>query len=273
MTNDLRVSVGSVELAVESFGAGPSLVFAHGLTGNRRSVKRQFAALAAQYRIVVYDQRGHGNSTPIFDPSGYDLDAMAGDLGAVMDALGIERAIVGGESMGAATTLRFALHHPERVERLLLTAPAFGDAPNTEQKRFMDLAEAIENFGIERFLIAAESTWRNDFHWPSDVVEYVDSMFRSHNERSLITAIRSVIGWTPLPDLEILHKMTAPTCIIYWSDDPLHPAELAKRMAAHFPNVHLVEFPPLPAIFQYPEMVGDAYAHFLGELIFASRSS
>jgi pimeloyl-ACP methyl ester carboxylesterase len=269
MSNDIRVQAGSVELAVESFGAGPALVFAHGLTGNRRGAKRKFASLAARYRIVVYDQRGHGESTPVMDPTGYDLDAMADDLGAVMNALGIERAIVGGESMGAATTLQFALQHPERVERLLLTAPAFGDEPNTEVQRFLDLADVIESVGMERFLMAAVATWRNDFHWSPDVIEYVGGMFRSHDERSLVAAIRGVIGWMPLANLEILRQVTAPTCIICWNDDPLHPADLANRMASHLPNAYVVDFPPLPAIFQHPERAGELYARFLDGLALA----
>jgi pimeloyl-ACP methyl ester carboxylesterase len=263
MSNLIRVPVTGAELVVESFGAGPALIFAHGLTGTRQGTKQQFLPLAPQYRVVVYDQRGHGDSTPVTDPAGYDPVTMAEDMGAVMDALGIARAIVGGESMGAATTLTFALRHPERVDRLLLTAPAFGDQPNTEIKRFLDLADAIETYGMARFLEAAAVTWRNDFHWPPDVVASVGATFRSHDERSLVAALRGVIGWTPLPDLEVLRSLTAPTCIITWNDDALHPADLTHRMAARLPGAHVVEFPPLPAIFQNPEAVGEIYARFL----------
>jgi pimeloyl-ACP methyl ester carboxylesterase len=263
MSNLLRVPVTGAELAVESFGAGPALIFAHGLTGKRQGTKQQFLPLAPQYCVVVYDQRGHGDSTPVTDPAGYDPVTMAEDMGAVMDALGIARAIVGGESMGAATTLTFALRHPERVARLLLTAPAFGDQPNSEIKRFLDLADAIETYGMARFLEAAAVTWRNDFHWPSDVVALVGATFRSHDERSLVAALRGVIGWTPLPDLEVLRSLTAPACIITWNNDALHPADLTHRMAARLPGAYVVEFPPLPAIFQNPEAVGETYARFL----------
>lgn len=263
MPNIIRVPVAGAELIVESFGAGPTLIFAHGLTGNRQSTKRQFLSLAPQYRIVTYDQRGHGDSTPVTDPAGYDPVVMAADMGAVMDALGIARAIVGGESMGAATALIFALRHPERVAKLLLTAPAFGDRPNTEIGRFLDLADAIETYGMARFLEAAADTWRNDFHWPPDVVASVGATFRAHDERSLVAALRGVIGWTPLPDLGLLYNLNTPTCIITWNSDALHPADLTHRMVANLPDAHVVEFPPLPAIFQNPEAVGEAYARFL----------
>ena len=66
--SSLCVPVDGLELAVETFGDGPWLVFAHGLTGNRHGTRRQFAPLADRYRIVIYDQRGHCDSTPVTDP-------------------------------------------------------------------------------------------------------------------------------------------------------------------------------------------------------------
>jgi pimeloyl-ACP methyl ester carboxylesterase len=266
MSHKMMVRSGSVELVAESFGAGPALVFAHGLTGNRQGVKRQFALLAAQYRIVVFDQRGHGESTPVLSPSGYVVEEMAADMAAVMDALGIERAIVGGESMGAAITLTFALRHPQRVHSLLLTAPAFGDAPNSEIARFLAIADGIEAFGMERFLDAARQVWKNDLGWPPDVIEYVGGLFSSHNAASLAAAIRGVMPWTPLVDMSVLRSLMCPTCIISWDEDPLHPAALAERIADMLPQGQIVKLPPLPAIFRTPQLVGDIYDRFLTEL-------
>lgn len=266
MSQRVIVRTGTVELVTESFGAGPWLLFAHGLTGIRQAVKRQFALLAAQYRIVVFDQRGHGESTPVTDPTAYRVTEMADDIGAVMDALAIERAIIGGESMGAATAVDFALRHPERVARLLLTAPAFADTPNTEQARFQQIAEAITLFGMERFLIAARQTWKTDLHWTPDVIAYMGSLFGAHNETSLVAAIRGVMPWVPLPDLTVLQTFSRPTCVISWDDDPLHPAALAAKFAAQLPQAHLVKMAPLPTIFQHPELVGDIYSRFLAEI-------
>lgn len=263
MSQRMVVRSGTVELVTESFGAGPWLIFAHGLTGIRHGVKRQFALLAAQYRIVVFDQRGHGESTPVTDPAGYRVEEMADDMGAVMDALGIERAIVGGESMGAATALHFALRYPQRVDRLLLTAPAFGDTPNTEGERFRQIADAIATFGMERFLLAACQTWKNDLHWSPVVIDYVGSLFSAHHEASLVAAIRGVMPWVPLPDFTVLQTLACPTGIISWDDDPLHPAALAVRFATYLPQARVLKAPPLPAIFQRPDLVGDLYSNFL----------
>src|ERR1700674_5008374 len=98
----MQIPSDGLLLTVETFGTGAPIVFAHGLLGNRHVVRAELAPLASHYRIVTFDQRGHGDSSPVTDPALYQPARMAGDMAAVMDALGIERAIVGGESMGAA---------------------------------------------------------------------------------------------------------------------------------------------------------------------------
>ena len=77
---------------------------------------------------------------------------MADDMAAVMDALGIDQAIVGGESMGAATTLRFALRWPDRVRALLLTAPAFSETPNLAADQISNMGHEIREFGMAGYL-------------------------------------------------------------------------------------------------------------------------
>ena len=75
--------------------------------------------------MIAYDARGHGHSGPASDPSGYTYELLADDLGAVLDELEVEQAVLAGASMGAQTALRFALDHPERVRALGLITPAF----------------------------------------------------------------------------------------------------------------------------------------------------
>ena len=102
-------------LALEDEGAGPALVGLHGLTATHRYVLMGSRALErGGVRVVLYDARGHGRSAPPLDGD-YAYPALAGDLVAVLDALGLERAVLAGVSMGAHTAVRFALDHPDRV--------------------------------------------------------------------------------------------------------------------------------------------------------------
>ena len=76
----------------------------HGLTATRRYVVMgSRAAGALGHRVIAYDARGHGRSTPAPDPSAYGYEHLARDLQAVLDALGLERAVLAGASMGAHT--------------------------------------------------------------------------------------------------------------------------------------------------------------------------
>lgn len=264
MTNTLfRVPSDGLELAVETFGDGPWLVFAHGLTGNRHGTRRQFAPLADRYRIVIYDQRGHCDSTPVTDPALYDLERMAGDMAAVMDALDIEKAIVGGESMGAATTLRFAHRWPERVRALLLTAPALSDEPNPADEGVVVMGDEIITLGIEGFLRNSAERLRQSGASP-DVIATIAAMHRSHDPASLATACRTSIRWLT-DDITDAAALTMPACVIGWSGDPLHPFALAERLVATLPDAQLETLPSLSALFARPGDVGRIYGQFLKE--------
>ncbi len=259
--SSFRVPSDSIELAAETFGEGPWLVFAHGLTGNRHSSRRQLAPLADRYRIAIYDQRGHGESTPVTDEALYDLDRMAGDMLAVMAALEIDRAIVGGESMGAATTLRFARRWPERVRGLLLTAPALSDAPNPAAQGVAEMGDEILRLGIDGFLRNSAERLRQQGA-PPGVIATIAEMHRSHDPESLATACRTCIRWLT-DDIVQAGTLLAPACVIGWPNDPLHPFALAQRLAAALPDARLETLPSLSALFAEPGEVGRIYGRFL----------
>jgi pimeloyl-ACP methyl ester carboxylesterase len=262
--SSLRVANDGIELAVETFGEGPWLVFAHGLTGNRHGTRRQLAPLADRYRIVIYDQRGHCDSTPVTDPALYDLERIAGDMAAVMDALGIEQAIVGGESMGAATTLRFAMRWPQRVSALLLTAPAFSDTPNPAADQIVNMGVEIRTFGMAGYLQRLAERLRQQGA-SAEVIAIIAEMQSVHDPLSLATACETCIRWV-IPDLSQAANLDMPACVIAWPDDTLHPFTLAERMAALLPNARLETLPSLGVLFAQPGEVGRIYGQFLQEL-------
>lgn len=263
MINMHYVESDGLKIAVEVAGDGAPLIFAHGLSGNRRITRQELAPLADRYRIITYDQRGHGDSTPITDPSFYDAQRMAEDMRAVLDDLKIERAIAGGESMGAATTLLFALKYPQRVEKLLLTAPAFGQSANPDRERIKGLGDALNQLGMEKFLAAAAERQRTELKWTPEVITFVAKMFSAHQSTSLAAAWKTVPNWRPLPDSSIVSQVACPVCIVAWESDLLHPSELARTLAAQFPNAQLKWMPTLPALFEDPAQVGRLYKDFL----------
>ena len=131
-----------VVLAGEGAGeeSSPAIVLLHGLTATRRYVVMGSRLLERSgYRVIAYDARGHGRSTPPVLTGGqaageaeYGYARLARDLEAVLDALELGRAALAGASMGAHTILRFALDHPERVAAMGLVTPAFDPAANAD---------------------------------------------------------------------------------------------------------------------------------------------
>ena len=113
------------ELRWESTGEGPVVLLIHGfastLERNWRGTGWMDALARAGFRAVAYDQRGHGRSTKLYDPAKYALDRLARDAVEVLDALGIERGVLMGYSMGARVALEAALLHPARVAALVLS--------------------------------------------------------------------------------------------------------------------------------------------------------
>jgi len=101
----------------DSGGHGPAVVFSHGFLMDQTMFDRQVAALAPEYRVITWDERGHGG-TPAPGPFSY-WDS-ASDVLALLDHLGIEEAVLGGMSQGGFLSLRAALLAPRRVRGLIL---------------------------------------------------------------------------------------------------------------------------------------------------------
>jgi 3-oxoadipate enol-lactonase len=115
-----------VELAVEVRGDGPALVCVHGFGGAKEDFADHIAALAARWRVITVDLRGHGDSDGPAELSAYSLDRLARDVEAVADAVGAHRFRLLGHSMGGMVARRIVLDHPERVDALVMMSTAAG---------------------------------------------------------------------------------------------------------------------------------------------------
>jgi pimeloyl-ACP methyl ester carboxylesterase len=248
-------------LAAEAFGEGKPLVFAPGLTDNRVYIHKQLVPLADRYHVITYDQRGHGDSTPVTDLALYNAERMAGDMASILDAFGIGRAVVGGESMGSATALLFALRWPERVEKLLITGPAFSEGPNPGRTQVQELGRSLAERGIEAFIRQECAGEWAAMGLDQTAMNILAEMLRSHNAESVAVACAAVADW--VLDLPRFAELRCPVQIIAWADDPVHPIGLARRMAAMLPTARLTVLPQLNSRFNDLELIARIYRQFL----------
>jgi pimeloyl-ACP methyl ester carboxylesterase len=117
----MRAVSGGVGIAYDVAGPddGPPVVLVHGFPDTGRVWRHQVAALAeAGFRVLVPDMRGFGRSDKPADVDAYNILLLAGDVLAVLDDAGVDRAAVVGHDWGAATTWALASFSPDRVERM-----------------------------------------------------------------------------------------------------------------------------------------------------------
>lgn len=147
----------------------PPLVLAHGATDNGACWGRVAAALADRYDVIAPDARGHGTTGA---PDGdYSRVAMAADLAAFIGALGLDRPLVGGHSMGAATVLTLVATHPGAARAAVLEDPGFrlgdGDGARMASMRTRMREERERRSGMSHAEVvaagkASNPTWHDD---------------------------------------------------------------------------------------------------------------
>lgn len=108
-------------------GPGPCVLLTHGFSASARMWDPNLAALTERRRVLTWDLRGHGRSDAPDDPALYSEALAVADMAALLEAVGVERAVVGGLSLGGYLSLAFHLQHPERVSALMLfdTGPGY----------------------------------------------------------------------------------------------------------------------------------------------------
>jgi pimeloyl-ACP methyl ester carboxylesterase len=227
-------------LAGEEAGEGVPVALLHGLTATRRYVVMGSKNLERNgHRVVMYDARGHGRSDP---GDGYGYGTLAGDLLAVLDDRGIDRAVLAGASMGAHTLLRFALEHPERAAALVLITPAFDpEVPEGGLDRWDALSDGLRSGGVEGFLRAyGEPRVPESFR---DTVRTVLRQRLSAHEHpeAVADALREVPRSRAFGSWEELADLHLPVTVVASRDeaDPEHPYATGERYAQAIPGARL----------------------------------
>ena len=244
--DSLSGSGATVTLAGEERGEGPPVLLLHGLTATRRNVVQGSNHLARRgFRLIGYDARGHGESERAPHPAEYEYSDLVGDLEAVLASLALERPVLAGSSMGAATAMAYALEHPERVSALVQITPAYDGTARMAPEQleaWERLAEGLERGGIEGFVAATQmeplpERWREAAELATR-----QRIGRNRDLQAVADAIRVVPRSAAFDGLAQLQDLDVPTLVVATRDeaDPLHPYELAERYASVLPRGELV---------------------------------
>lgn len=199
-----------LRLKATSMGQGMPLVMVHGLVfGNMASWYFPLALpLAAGRQVIVYDQRGHGDSDMV--ENGYDLATQAADLEQVIGHFGAGPVDLVGHSVGALIALQFAMQHPQRVGRLVLV-----DAPVPAARHVGPSLTAVTSVDdIDRFVgehMVAQGSLSSRRR---------DRLFRRLTRLLFESSLVRDVGAMGEPDVEALTRVEAPVLLVYGKDSP-----------------------------------------------------
>jgi pimeloyl-ACP methyl ester carboxylesterase len=260
--------IRGIDLHVQIVGSGKSLIWGHGLMFSMAMEDAlgivDFSRLAAETpaRIVRYDARGHGASTGVDRPDDYQWPALAQDMLALADAVGVDRFIAGGQSMGMATSLYAALAAPERIEALVLANPPTAwEARIAQASIYEQMASLVASKGIEALRALFESQpasprWLWEQSSKSGGPPHVARALDWVDPRTLPSVLRGA-GQTDLPPREALPAVTLPTLILAWADDPMHPLAVAETLADLIPAARLEVARDAAGLRAWPEHIRD----------------
>jgi pimeloyl-ACP methyl ester carboxylesterase len=219
--------VNGVELYYESTGEGVPLVFAHGGGGNLLQWTYQVPHFSERYRVVTFDNRGHGRSES--PAAGYSIEIFSEDILGLLDSLSLERVVLIGLTMGAMTALRFALDHPDRLSGMVLVGVSEGGR-EVMRERFEMSAQIAESHGMEMlaegFCSVVFSPWFREER--SDFVADCKKSMQAASPRGYAESIRALANRPRLTDR--LSEIRAKTLVVVGEDDvtefPLEDADL-----------------------------------------------
>ena len=215
----------------------------------------QISALVARYRVIVWDMRGHGETDDPEDPAAYSAALTVEDMAALLRRCGIDRAVIGGLSLGGYMSLAFHLAHPEMVRALMLfdTGPGFRNADTRRawNERVQQRAHDLEARGFAAL---------------GDSDEVRASKHRS--ARGLAGAARGMLAQADDDHIIAgLDKIAVPTLVLVGADDT-HFLAAADYMARKIPGVVRVTIPGAghASNLHQPEAFNRAVTDFLGGL-------
>jgi pimeloyl-ACP methyl ester carboxylesterase len=259
-----ELSYQGYRIAYDEYGAGARpIVLVHGLLMNRRMFERLGPALAERgHRAICVDLLGHGRSDQPDDLRLYSMPLFAEQVTALLDHLGLERAVVGGTSLGANVALEMAVRHPERVEALFVEMPVLDNALAAVAAIFSPilLGLRVGRPAIELSSRLASLVPRTNF-----LVDIALDWARRRPGPSIAVLEGLLLGETA-PPREQRRLIERPALVVGHPRDPLHPFSDSGMLIEELPEGRLVE---ANSIFEWrtrPDRLDDELARFLDEV-------
>ena len=220
-----------VSLYYEDAGDGPPVLLSHGFSATSRMWADQAVAFADAHQVISWDMRGHGQTKGPEAQAGYCEAETVEDMAAILDACSIDRAVIGGLSLGGYMSLAFYNKYPDRVRALMLfdTGPGYRNPDaralwNVHAERW---ATTLEQDGLDAFKKMGSDEMRADWH---------------ESAEGLAKAARGMLAQFDSNVLESLPTVDVPTLVLVGENDKAFIAP-TDYMAKKIPGAKKIVIP------------------------------
>jgi pimeloyl-ACP methyl ester carboxylesterase len=253
---------GGLRLYYEIHGHGPRiLVYIHGILLDANLNRRLAVDLAAKgNRVILLDLPGHGLSDKPRRASFHRMDTYAHHVVALLDHLGIDKAVIGGVSLGASVALMAAAQSPQRVQGLIIEMPVLEWAVPSAALTFVPMLLAVH---FARPVVRAFAGVMRRL--PRTGIGALDSVMNtlSNDPVEIAAVLHGVLAGPITPTVDERAAMMMPTLVIGHGADRIHPFHDADRLALRMPNARLVRANSLFELRVRPERLTNEIADLL----------
>jgi 2-hydroxy-6-oxonona-2,4-dienedioate hydrolase len=243
------VDAGGVRTRVLEAGTGPALLLLHGMGGHAETYQRNLGPLARHFRVIVPDMIGHGYTDRPDVP--YTLDDFSDHLFDLLTALGVEKAHLSGEALGASVAAWMALRSPERTDRLVLNTGLLERPDENGLVQLADVEErtkklatdvSLENMRrrLEWLVVDPESMSEEMVHIRHQIYSQpgmAQSVIRVTG--AMLAMNRGLYEGKDYLDRELLANLVVPTQVIWSDHNPGKPYEKMKPAIDLIPGVEV----------------------------------
>jgi len=263
-------SINGVKLNYELHGeSGDPLVLVHGYTGDITDWRHQLPAFSPSFRVLIADNRGHGQSEASGDRSSYTVEQMTADIMALVDDLGFERFHLLGHSMGGAVAQEMAIANPQRLLSLTLhdTTNSFAVAGmNPALALWRDYRFKVAESEGMRAVAEFTSPFPPPPHMPPARLEETKERLAAMSVDAFIGAWEGLASWQGAETRA--QAITAPTLVIYGDIDTQFIIDGSRSLVATIAGAELAVIPQTGHQPQWerPELFNAALGAFLNRV-------
>jgi aminoacrylate hydrolase len=217
-----RIDIGEITLNIEERGSGAAFIFIPGLVGLHNAWDFQIAEFSKRYRCVTFDHRGAGDSDK--PASGYTTGALAHDVIALMDKLGIDKAHIAGTSTGGCVLQNLAIDHPDRV-RCCIFSNTWVKADEFITRVQMTRRRIAVSYGAEEYVKVSSLFTNGAMQFRYDLDKVLDLERRALATVAPVEILAQRIDMTLAHDRTAeLSKVKSPSLVVGTIDDATVPS-------------------------------------------------